>query len=134
VDHGVPLSPWGTRYSPGRYEMSMNIGSKAVKLPVELITLLESEGVRRNQGNELYRIYKEYLPLKTLADTMRERYQLVDRDMCMAGVILKAFEIEAQNMIFIREEHERVLKEVNELTRMLDGFQIYVKRSSKDQS
>lgn len=104
-------------------------GSKAVKLPSELITLLESDGIIRQQGDLLYKAYKEYMVVKTLTDTMRVRYGISDRDLSMAQVIMQGFAIESRNMESLRAEHKKILQEVDELKRMLDGFQIYIKKT-----
>ena len=111
--------------------MSGGTGGKAVKLPQELITLLVSDGVIRNPGIVLYKAYKEYMVVKTLTDTMRQEYGLHDPDMCMAAVITKSFQIQGEEMASVREDCKKLQQEIGEMKRMLDGFQIFTKRSGQ---
>jgi len=111
--------------------MSSGTGGKAVKLPQELITLLVSDGVIRNPGIVLYKAYKEYMVVKTLTDTMRQEYNLHDPDMCMAAVITKAFQFQGDEMNSIREDCKKLQQEIDEMKKMLEGFQIFVKRGGQ---
>lgn len=91
--------------------------SKAVKLPLELVELIEKRDPDRPPGDVLFGIVKDYIDLEDYAKT--KEIVINDKE-SLSNVIKKAYEGKV-------EYADKLIKRIDDLGKVIEGLDIFNK-------